>query len=566
MNKADVVKTIQIIFSEHNDYWQNKSSEMKKYRDVYQTQFWRTLDYDASMIRVETPDGYSYIESYIASLFTRAPAVVVGKDIAATVNDGVQGNPDAAQSVINRWLFNKREQIENASRLALIYDYAALKLIPQNSEQMLDKAEAVAVPPWEVIVDRDAGAPQQQRFIGHTYFMTLTDAKARFGAKKFTAIPKLDYFDKYGPSNAMPRYDGQARQSIDDLPDSYLYIQVVELYDLLQDEVYFWTPQYANGAELLDRAQIPLRTSDERPLPPLSLLYYSRVPDSPMEGISAMGRVYDQLYEKNILRTYWANSVRRDSRQYIYKEGTMDEEALAKVTAGVDGAMIAVDNDTLDGVIREVPITPISTNFDRYSAYLEQDLTKGSVIQSFAGEPTKASATEITAIASYAASEMGKLARERDSMIENISLIYLRYVYLMAEEGQRAIVDANGKAVVVTPEDLNAQFKIVALDQGSQPLADALKKQNLVALLPTLQSLGVPGDILLEEVVRAYELPRTFLDKAREAMQMAQGAPQGDNVRAPTSAAASRLEAGPTEQINSASQIANRITRGGPQQ
>ena len=561
MNKSDVIKLIQVIFSEHQDYWQNKSSEMKKYRDVYETKFWRTLDYDASMIRVETPDGYSYIESYIASLFTRAPAVVVGKDVAANAGLTSTGNPEAAQAVINRWLFHKREQIENASRLALIYDYAALKLIPQMSEQMLDMAETVAVPPWEVIVDRDAGSPVQQRYIGHTYFLTVDAARERFGAKKFTAIPKLDYFDRYGPANAMPRYDGQARQSIDDLPDSYLYIQVVELYDLLQDEVYFWTPQWQNGQELLERAQIPLRTPDERPIPPIALLYYSRIPDSPMEGISAMGRVYDQLYEKNILRTYWANSVRRDSRQYIYKEGTMDEEALAKVTAGVDGAMIAVDNETLDGVIREVPITPISTNFDRYSAYLEQDLTKGSVIQSFAGQPTKASATEITAIASYAASEMGKLARERDGLIERIASIYLRYIYLLSDEGQKAVVEAGGKAVVVTPEDLNAQFKIVALDQGSQPLADALKKQNLVALLPTLQSLGVPSNLLLDEIVRAYELPRNFIDAAATAAM--QGAAPGGGVRAPTSAAASRLEAGPTEQINSAAQVANRITRGG---
>jgi hypothetical protein len=561
MNKSDVIKLIQVIFSEHSDYWQQKSSEMKKYRDVYETKFWRSLDYDASMIRVETPDGYSYIESYIASLFTRAPAVVVGKDVAANAGLTSTGNPEAAQAVINRWLFHKREQIENASRLALIYDYAALKLIPQMSEQMLDMAETVAVPPWEVIVDRDAGSPVQQRYIGHTYFLTVDAARERFGAKKFTAIPKLDYFDRYGPANAMPRYDGQARQSIDDLPDSYLYIQVVELYDLLQDEVYFWTPQWQNGQELLERAQIPLRTPDERPIPPIALLYYSRIPDSPMEGISAMGRVYDQLYEKNILRTYWANSVRRDSRQYIYKEGTMDEEALAKVTAGVDGAMIAVDNETLDGVIREVPITPISTNFDRYSAYLEQDLTKGSVIQSFAGQPTKASATEITAIASYAASEMGKLARERDGLIERIASIYLRYIYLLSDEGQKAVVEAGGKAVVVTPEDLNAQFKIVALDQGSQPLADALKKQNLVALLPTLQSLGVPSNLLLDEIVRAYELPRNFIDAAAAAAM--QGAAPGGGVRAPTSAAASRLEAGPTEQINSAAQVANRITRGG---
>jgi hypothetical protein len=558
MNKSEIVKLIRIIHSEHEDYWQQKSSEMKKYRDVYETKFWKALDYDASMIRVETPDGYTYIESYIASLFTRAPAVVVGKDVAAS--DGPSANPEAAQAVANRWLFQKREQIENCSRLALIYDYAALKLIPQSGEKMLDKAEVVAVPPWEVIVDRDAGSPIQQRFIGHTYFLTLKDAKDKFGAKKYTAIPKLDYFDKYGPSNAMPRYDGQARKSIDDLPDSYLYIQVVELYDLLADRVYFWTPQWQMGEELLENAEIPLRTPDDRPLPPIQTLYYSRIPDSPMEGISAMSRVYDQLYEKNILRTYWANSVRRDSRQYIYKEGVIDEESLAKVTAGVDGAMIAVDHDTLDGVIREIPITPISSNFDRYSNYIESDINKGSVIQTFAGQPTKASATEITAIASYAASEMGKLARERDNLIEKITECYLRFVYLLAEEGDKAVVEAGGKAVIIKPSDLDSKFKIVALDQGSQPLADALKKQNLVALLPTLQSLGVPAPMLLEEVVRAYELPKTFVDAAAAALQaQAQAAQSEENVRAPTSAAAKRLAAGPEEQINSAAQIANRL-------
>ena len=554
MNKSETIKFIRIIDSEHSDYWQNKASEMKKFRDVYETKFWRTLDYDASMIRVETPDAYTYIESYIASLFTRAPAVVIGKDVAA--NEGTPANPEAAQAIANRWLYQKREQIENASRLALIYDYSALKLIPRKSDKMLDKCEVVAVPPWEVIVDRDAGSPLQQRYVGHTYFLTVADAKERFGAKKFTAIPKLDYFDEYGPSGAMPRYNGQARQSIDDLPDSYLYIKVVELYDLIADKVYFWTPQWQNGDELLDSEEIPLRTYDDAPLTPIQLLYYSRIPDSPMEGISAMGRVYDQFYEKNILRTYWANSVRRDSRQYIYKEGTMDEESLAKITAGVDGAMIAVDNDSLDGVIREVGITPISSNFDRYSNYIEADITRGSVIQAFAGQPTKASATEITAIASYAASEMGKLARERDNLIEGITNCYLRFIFLLSEEGQKAVVEAGGRAVVITPSDIDAQFKIAALDQGSQPLADALKKQNLVALLPTLQSLGVPPALLLEEVVRAYELPKTFTDAAAAAM--GQETPDGP-VRAPTGAAASRLEGGPTEQMNSAAQIVNKL-------
>jgi hypothetical protein len=235
----------------------------------------------------------------------------------------------------------------------------------------------------------------------------------------------------------------------------------------------------------------------------------------------------------------------------------MDEEALAKITAGVDGAMIAVDNDTLDGVIREVGITPISSNFDRYQAYIESDITRGSVIQAFAGQPTKASATEITAIASYAASEMGKLARERDNLIEGITECYLRFVHLLSQEGDRAVVEAGGRAVVITPTDIDSQFKIAALDQGSQPLADALKKQNLVALLPTLQSLGVPSNLLLDEIVRAYELPKTFTDAALQAIQGA-AAPTG-SVKAPTGAAASRLEAGPTEQMNSAAQIVNKL-------
>lgn len=551
MNKTEIIKTVRIIFSEHQEYWQQKSAEMKKYRDAYLTKFWRNaVRPDDSMIRVETPDGYSFIESYIASLFSKAPAVVVGKDVAANT-----GNAEMAQAVSNRWLFRKREAIENSSRLALIYDYSALKLIPSRSESLLDRADCVAVPPWEVLVDRDAGSPLQQRFVGHTYYLTVSEANERFGSKKWTAIPKQDYFDKWGQSGSAPRYNGQARQSVDDLPTDYLYIQIVELYDFINDEVYFWTPNWSNGEELLERAEIPLRTSDNKPVAPIQCLFYSRIPDSPMEGNSAMGRVYDQLYEKNILRTYWANSVRRDSRQYIYKEGTMDEEALAKITAGVDGAMIAIDNESLDGVIREVPITPISSNFDRYSNYIESDLTKGSVIQTFAGGPSKASATEITAIASYAASEMGKLARERDNLIEGITDIYLRYVSLLSEDGDNVVVDVNGRGLLVTPDDLDAQFKIVALDQGSQPLSDALKKQNLVALLPTLQSLGVPGNVLLEEVVRAYDLPRSFLELA------AQNVDGAADIRPPTSAAASRLNAGPEEQINSAAQIANKLKK-----
>jgi hypothetical protein len=60
------VKFIQMILQEHNNYWENKTTEMKKYLDAYNTRFWDSEDYNAEMIRVETADAYAYIEGFIA--------------------------------------------------------------------------------------------------------------------------------------------------------------------------------------------------------------------------------------------------------------------------------------------------------------------------------------------------------------------------------------------------------------------------------------------------------------------------------------------------------------------
>jgi len=534
MSSTEIVKMVRLLHNEHVDYWKSKSSEMRKYSDVYQTKFWRSSASSAndSMIRVETPDGYVFIEGYIASLFSKAPAVVIGADIAAST-----GNPDAAQAIANRWLFEKREPIVMASRLALIYDYSALKIIPRESSDILERADIISIPPWEVLVDREATSPKSARWCGHVYYMNMTEAKKRWGNKKFVAEPKNDYF------GVDDKRSGSKRTAMDSLPDAYLYIKVVEFYDFVSDKLVFWSPNWKLGEEVLEVDDIPLRTYDERPVCPIIPLYYSRIPDRPMDGISAMSRVYDQLNEKNILRTYWANSVRRDSRQYLYKSGKIDEEALAKITAGVDGAMIPIDGDDLS-IIREVQVTPNSTNFDRYAISIESDLNKGSALSTFQGEPTKATATEITAIANYAENDIGRMARERDALIESVVLTYLRTISLLSEDGDNSVVEVNGVGVVVGPEDLDAKFRINALDQGSQPLADAVKKQNLIALLPTLQSLGVPGPTILDEIVRAYELPKSFIAAAKKALQDA----QSPAVVAPSSSVAKNLEGGPTEQ------------------
>lgn len=539
--ERDKIDFVRMVHNEHKEYWKQKAGELKRYKDAYETKFWKSEEYDNTMIRIETSDAFAYIEGFIASLFTRTPAVVIGDDIAAT-----GGDAKMAQAASNRFLYNQREQLEIASRLALIYEFSGLKLCPEQSDEMLDKVVIEALPCWEIIVDRDACSEKDSRFIGHNYYMTMVEAKEKWGNKKFTPVAKKDYFDNYtGDKNMTTRTM--------DLPDDYLYVEIVEIYDMLHDTVYYWSPNWSSGDKLLSSGPIPIRTYNDNPMPNITTLYYTRCPNKPMEGLSAMSRVYDQIYEKNILRTYWANAVRRDSRQYLYKEGAFDEEQLSKITAGIDGAMIGVDEDNLGGLIQQVGVEPISSNFDRYLAYIEQDINRGSILAPFSrGEATKATATEITALASYSASEIGKMAREKDSALERIVDIYIRLLDLLTEEGETAVLDVEGEARVMTPEDLNGKFRINALDQGSTPLSDALRKQNLLSLLPTLQALGVSQNKILEEIVRAYELPKDFMEV--EAPQ-----PQAPS---PSAADVANIEGGVETNASSADLLAQSLLPG----
>jgi len=512
----EIVSLIRTVLMEHEEYYEHCRPELKKYKNSYENKFWEDNLYNDGMIRVETADCFSYVEGFIASLFSRSPAVVVGKDPAMT-----SGNSDMAREVVNRFLFEKREQIEIASRLALIYPNSFLKISPKESEDMLEKVDIRAIPPWEIICDMDATSWDSQRFCGHVYYLTMAEAKAKFGAKDFSPIAKQDYFD----TERNNYYGGK----IDDLPDDYLYIQVVEFYDLSYDKLYFWTPNWKDGEQLLEKIQIPLRTYDDRPLSPICPLYFARKPERPMQGLSAVARVYDQFYEKNILRTYWANAVRRDSRQYLYKEGALDEEALAKVSAGIDGAMVAVDAQSLEGIIKPLDVPAISSNFDRYLGQIEADINRGSILAPFSrGEATKATATEITALAQYSASEIGKMAREKDSSLELLAKVYLRAISLMAEDNEKATIEIDGYPRVITVKDLDAKFKIVALDQASTPLSDSIKKNNLVQMAGTLIQLGVPQKKIKDEIIRLFDFPKDFVEEVEQPPQPEpqQGIPQ----------------------------------------
>ena len=497
---------IEALVHKHEEYWDRLKKEMERYDNAYKMNFWDYRNAEGylyamenTQLNIQTSDGYGYIEGFIASLFSKNPAVSMKLGIEAT------GIVKKAQALANNFLLKTRPEIENTSRLALIFPMAFIKLVPMRDSKLLDKVCPVSLCPWEVILDRDAPRWDRQRFIGHRYFMPLYEAKDKFGNKQFQPREKKEYLSKYENDTYEDTDAGTYAE----------YVEIIEMYDMMNDELTFYCPDMVRDNKVLQSGFIPFRDEYGKPVCPIVPLYYNRIPSKPMDGYSAMKRVYDQLFEINIIRSFQANGVRKASRQYLVKAGTLDEEQMAQLCSGIDGLFIEVDDESLEGVMRAVPQNPTPPELDRYYENVQEDKNKGSLMAPFTrGESTRTTATEAVALASYTASEIGRMARERDAMIEGLAKAYLSVLATFLEDEPAQVIQIEGEVVSITPEDLRGDFQVFANDTASTPLSDIASKNQLLMNIPTLVNLGVPAMSVLKEVVRVLNLPEDFITDA----------------------------------------------------
>lgn len=499
------------IMEMHENHWDSQRRELLRYKAVYETNFWDEESDDKTQMRIQTNDGYGYIEGYQASLFAKNPSIILKPGVKS------KGDHKKAQQVINHFLSQSRREIEAASRMALIYPNSFIKMVPTESDNVYDKVIPCAVPPWEIIVDRDAVRWDLQRYVGHTYWMNVPKAKERFGQGKRLSEVGGDIEDYFDADDAS-KDEYKQEESSQSKSDMFKYVKIVEIYDLLEDKLYWWTPSISN--KWLDKSDfIPFRTHDNRPCPPIVPFYYNNIPDRPLDGYSSLKRIYDQLFEMNIIRSFQANAVRKASRQWLVKKGELSSEEMAKVTSGVDGLFIEVDSEEpLDSIIKPVPQQQTPVEVARYYQDVAMDKDKGSVVAPFTrGEVTKATATEIAALAAYTSSEIGRMARERDACIEHVGKVYLSVLSLyMSEEAKTIIVVLDGKTTVLSRKDVDGDFQVYAADQAATPVSEAVHKQQFLANLPMLVQLGVSHEEILKELVRLLKLPESFAIERQE--------------------------------------------------
>lgn len=513
MKQKEYPEFITAILSQHNRYWDALKPQLQMLQDAYMNRFYANKTaFPSTMVQIEVPEAYSFIEGTIGSLFMNAPGVEISGDISDTVS-----NADAAEALANRFLQKKRNTIEDATRLALIFPNSFLKLAPYPTTDPLESVQLCAVEPWNIIVDQDAYDWDTQRFCGHIYWTPISEAKEKFPGRKFVGVKKGEYLQSDSYSNNI--------QTVSQLPEEFQYVQIVEFYDMINDQLVFYCAQAEKHVMSIE--EIPLRTWNGLPLTGIVPLYFSSNPSKPLEGYSSLTRIYDQITEKNYARTRMANAVRKEARQFLYQKDKIDDQALAGISTGQDGLMIPCEDDNLSGLI--VPISNPMVNQDQsvYLVEIQNDLDRSSMMPAFTrGETTDSTATQSILLQSYASSNIGRLARHRDTTVENLVNVYLRMLIIQLPEDSIApVIKVNDQPTIVTPDILSGKLNIQVVDGASSPFESLEKKQNLISSVGLLLSLGADPQSILEELVNVMKLPNKLSKPKTTEVRTAPAAP-----------------------------------------
>lgn len=459
---------------------------------------------------VETPDAFADVESYVASLFVKAPAVQSSPSV-----DG-RGNHDAATKLVNAWLPHTADELKMAMRWALIDGCAAMKLSWSPAPMPKKKAGQPAPEPYpfdpvhgvdcvplawdELLVDLDAKRWQDQRWVGHVYDMSLAEAKQEFGGKRWS----LDTGDLV---------DGRDRD-IDGLSDTTKTVRIYEIYDLTSGRIVHYSPHAERGDRIVSTAPIPFDDGYGGPCVPIVPMYFFyNVAGQRLTGWSCVQRGITSYRAKALLRTATATAVARNARINLARAGTLDDKAKTQIADNQDGTTVEVNitpGQSLRDVVQPLEQARVNPDVERLEAMLQADLDRGSVLAPFTkGKASNASATEIAVLAEYTATEIGNHAHSRDIGIRMLASVYLSIIrWALRTEAVKTIqLMVEGRIEVVTESMLTGRFQFQPADSASTPVSRGIRKTEAVQLAPLLIQLGADPLAVGKYIGDLHDLP-----------------------------------------------------------
>ena len=286
-------------------------------------------------------------------------------------------------------------------------------------------------------------------------------------------------------------------------------------------EVYL--PDQSGGSTPVQVFPMPYEKPDGTPLAPLFPLVLVSDPEYPLHGLSSLERVYDQIRELNYSRTFKSNATKRNSRQIVTEKDVFTPESKVAFAQGRDGAMLEFEQNAersrnAQSIIGSVNLGAIPADNFRYDEEIERDLNQGSNQAPFTrGDPVAGiSATQTNVLNQHSQTEIGQLALTRDLWVEQFVELFLR-VLIQSIRGagadEKLTLIHRNKTIVVTAEDLDADFEIEVVPGPTTPIAVQQDRAQFLVIMPVLVKLIAEvrkGDLvaalMLDDMVERYEL------------------------------------------------------------
>jgi hypothetical protein len=601
-----------------HDQLKAHDARMKRVKDslaqakaFYMTRWWRyirgraeerqmrTLNTDVEVNRL-----WGAIGSYLSALYPRANRAVFAPDATG------RGSPEKTQLAMNHWLGSQKihSRVLSALRQAILYPGCAAKVgyNPGNGNP-LDRVWMRIIPWWEVVLDADSTDWDDERFRGHVYYKPLKEVEKEYGipAGLLAGTSRKDYLSPTAALQEHPHKREPTATNAEATSDQSGFVRILEICNLKDNykdpsdptvefrgrfEVYV-LEQGDMSRHPIWMGPLPLAEASGDPLPHIAPLIFASEPEFPLRGIAGSSRMLPQLREINIYRSFMAQSTRKDSRQYLLRDGLLGADTESKLAEGVDGLVLKVPSDyngSLQDVVQKIETGTISVNVQNYMALAENDLERAiGTSPNARGIVTKATAFEVQTTQLYTESEFGLHGMIKDAWLAQVVKLAQRALIAAMQnpeegslgefgtESQVALTatDAEpirdntpddphqvlqdtvaalagsvapyidgppkykggngnvvtirqdvltlhdrGEQVVVTVQDLDADFGIDFVEGGRTPMTDAAMQQNLVTLMQPYMGLwqqaqdpgpmGVMARTYMRTLAERFELPK----------------------------------------------------------
>ncbi len=386
---------IRQIVLDHDKTMDDQRDEMMEAKAIYETKWWPNYvaqgtrrgifgkgAYQWDGAEIEVNHLHRMMRTYLSDLFPDASRAVCDPDPED------RGDPQAIQAVLNDW--GKKPYVyltvDHETMMSLIVGGGGWKIgYDPGTGNPIDRVWMRPIPPWELILDRDAPSWEDERYRGHIYQSPVEEVLQRYPQLegRIKGAPRLDFFQQSIAGNPVPD-PGQTSQGE--------YVRVLEFLNLRDPYV------SETGEVFKGRMEVYVLGCGEASNTPVV------VTPLPFQDASGRDLPNPQQTELNKVRTAMARDTRRNARKFVYRDGAIEQDQIDMLTNGVDGQGVKVKQDVpIAEAITLLPNQPISSDNITYMKVVEADLNRVTgPSQNAQGQTTDVTKYELMIVQSFA--------------------------------------------------------------------------------------------------------------------------------------------------------------------